>query len=261
MAALDEYDPTPREILTAKRFSLYHCTRKSNLKSIFDKGLLCWSAALEQGVPEDALSSDYYCRTVDAKKGLEKYVRLSFIPDHPMVATMVKDNRAREREFLNLVIDLSVLDIPGVLFSDRNAAAADAVIRPGTDHLNFTVLTSGGFQKYVPKAYKPFRQAEILIPECIPVHMLRLGGVALYGQVPAIHMPIPESLLDPEKAARGKKKTVVVVKESHKEEGEVVEEVEEPRKEEVEEAVEEKSQKEEEVVEEVERLSHASQES
>lgn len=128
-------------------------------------------------------------RKLDAKKGLGDFVRLCFTPRHPMMYTAISDRRLSEAVVLE--VDLAVVALPGVLFSDRNAAAADAVVSPSPEGIRFDfVLRRDQFA--VDKADRRFFQAEVLVPACVPRTFLHSSRFA----VPAV--PGPAAVVPPQ---------------------------------------------------------------
>ena len=108
--------------------------------------------------------SSQLSRVLDQKKGLGDFVRLSFTPRHPMMYVALDESRLTDPVILE--INLSVVLIPGTLFSDRNAAANTASISDSVSGIRFDIALCST-QFCVPAADRPFFQAEILVPSNI----------------------------------------------------------------------------------------------
>ncbi len=103
---------------------MYHFTDPRNIPSIRKHGLLSWRRLADRGIAHFPASSPL-SRDLDERKGLADYVRLALRPEHPMAWRAVHEGRIEE--FVWLKVDRTVMRF-GALFSDKNAAAADATI-------------------------------------------------------------------------------------------------------------------------------------
>jgi len=116
---------------------LYHFCDVSSLPSIREHGLHSWVSLDRQGITGRRGSSSL-SRALDTKKGLGDFVRLCFTRRHPMMFSATKDGRLAEAVVLE--VDLDVVSAPGVLFADRNAAAADAVVSASPAGIRFDLV-------------------------------------------------------------------------------------------------------------------------
>ena len=105
--------------------TLYHFTDERNLESIKKNGLMCWSLLLNKKIPFIP-ASDHLSRSLDVKKGLQKYVRLCLSPNHPMAYVAHKDGRIGRYKWLE--ITYYPLFWNTTLFSNKNATANDAIV-------------------------------------------------------------------------------------------------------------------------------------
>jgi hypothetical protein len=64
--------------------SVWHFTDKSNLKSIEEYGILSLRKIVDGGVSVNYYGADSLSHSLDRRYGLDKYVHLAFINDHPM---------------------------------------------------------------------------------------------------------------------------------------------------------------------------------
>jgi hypothetical protein len=105
--------------------ALYHFTDNRNINSIKKFGLLSWPLIDSYGI-EAIKGSNPLSRELDKRKGFEEYVRLALKPYHPMLNYCLRDGRIESAIWLT--IDEGVLDIPGVYYSNTNAAVNRATI-------------------------------------------------------------------------------------------------------------------------------------
>jgi hypothetical protein len=138
---------------------LYHFTDRSSLPSIRQFGLQSWVALDKKGI-QGRRGSSALSRTLDQKKDLGDFVRLSFTPRHPMMFKALSERRIGDAVVLE--IDLNVILHAETLYSDRNAAAGSAVVSRSPSVVRFDiVLHSSVFD--VALKDRPFYQAEVLI--------------------------------------------------------------------------------------------------
>lgn len=151
--------------------ALYHFTAASNIASIRQSGgLFSWKYLQDHGLCYEGGGNED-SKSLDMKKHLENYVRLSFCRDHPM-SFHVK-NRIKGALVL-LEIDPSILFEEGVLVSDINAADNCAKIQEvsqGLQSINFQATQ----RTYVGREDPDFKphQAEILVPETVPLKFIQ----------------------------------------------------------------------------------------
>lgn len=158
--------------------SLFHFTDVSNLESIRKTGLLTWKKLDELKIPA-RMNSSGLSHNLDASKGLADYVRLSFCKKHPMMYVSLKDKRISTPVVLE--IKLEAVSRPGVLFCEINAAtkAAKASSNPGV--IRFEVVKACS-QRDVDQSLRPFYQGEVLVPEWIPPHLIKIPNVDAFNR-------------------------------------------------------------------------------
>ena len=98
-------------------------------------------------------NSIYLSRELDERKGFSEYVRLALKPYHPMLNRCLWDGRIESAFWLT--IDKEVLDIPGVYYSNTNAAATRATINQDPNN-----------------AFNGEYDAEILVPRKIAINYI-----------------------------------------------------------------------------------------
>ena len=149
---------------------LYHFTDRSNIQSIIDNGgLYSWKACQKNGIIVQRPGGNNDSRALDARKGLENYVRLCFTPNHPM--KFVAQNDGRINDPVILEIALSVADLPTTKFSDRNANKNGAIIATGyngANNIHFATIRQQNHFNLTDDE-KEFYQAEVLVLEKIPL--------------------------------------------------------------------------------------------
>lgn len=94
----DDWKIFEKELKKHNITALYHFTDKENLQSIINNGgLYSWKDAEEKGIAISKPGGSIDSHNLDRKKGLENYVRLSFVKDHPMKhVDSLKDYRRAE---------------------------------------------------------------------------------------------------------------------------------------------------------------------
>jgi hypothetical protein len=105
---------------------IYHFTSVANLPSIRQHGLLSYREMRLRGLVPCAPGGDGWSRATDDSKGLDKYVHLCFLPEHPMECC-VRD-RVGGTKFLE--VSVQVLAAPGVMGCGGLANSGAAVLLP-----------------------------------------------------------------------------------------------------------------------------------
>ena len=148
----------------------YHFTDKRNLQSIIDNGgLYTWNGLRIRNINGYIASNDI-SHSLDKKKGLENYVRLSFANYHPM-SSFVRDKK--NVELIWLEIDRSVSAFEDTLFSNMNATDNSVTVSGEFDFLkklNFSIFKEEyrSLTTYEKKQY----QSEILVKDCVPLEYI-----------------------------------------------------------------------------------------
>ena len=111
-------------ILSQNRITkLYHFTDRDNLESIIKNGgLYSWKDCEERGISIPKPGGGGPGSTswsLDERDGLERYVRVSFTEQHPMMYVAMNENRISNPVILE--IDPEVIYDDDTIFSDRNA--------------------------------------------------------------------------------------------------------------------------------------------
>ncbi|WP_162984593.1 DarT ssDNA thymidine ADP-ribosyltransferase family protein [Poseidonibacter antarcticus] len=99
--------------------SIYHFTDESNLRSIEEYGIQSLSNIIKQSIDVSRFGAESLSHTLDIRRGLDKYVHLSFIKDHPMYHTAKKRNSIIKPVWIEL--DVSILFDEDTIFCDKVA--------------------------------------------------------------------------------------------------------------------------------------------
>jgi hypothetical protein len=106
--------------------SLWHFTDLSNFTSIKKYGLLSLREIVMEKVHVSCFGADDLSHALDMNRGLDCFVHLSFIKDHPMYHIAKRNGRISNPIWIE--IDLSVLDKNNTIFSDEVANKRGAAI-------------------------------------------------------------------------------------------------------------------------------------
>jgi hypothetical protein len=153
--------------------SLYHFTDQKNWESIQQEGgLYSWYSCEEKGIKIKRPGGGNLSRRLDLSKGLEDYVRLSFVKDHPMMYIAKKEGRIKKP--LLLYVDPEVITLKGTRFSrvnaTRNGASKGKSIKQ-FKKIRFDLLKSSYFNLDYSK--RPFYQAEVMVKTFLPIEYVK----------------------------------------------------------------------------------------
>ena len=171
---------------------LYHFTDRENLESIIRHGgLYSWADCEERGFTIARPGGNQMSRALDRRAGLEHYVRLSFVTNHPMMYVAMSEGRLANPVVLE--IDPEVIGWQSTLFADRNATRNG--VRTGGSLADFQAIH---FQAVKARKHfdlteeeQPFYQAEVLVEHCVPLRFItNIGNFGL--SIPAQPMQSKE---------------------------------------------------------------------
>lgn len=106
--------------------SIWHFTDRSNLESISRDGVLSLRNLIKNKIDVSCYGADDLSHRLDRKYGLDKYVHLSFIKEHPMQYVKTRDGDIPNPIWLE--IDASILANNDTVFSDQIANKTNAKI-------------------------------------------------------------------------------------------------------------------------------------
>lgn len=160
--------------------TLFHFTDRDNLEEIIKNGgLYSWKDCEMKGIsiPKPGGGGPGSLSWgLDSRKGLEKYVRVSFTRNHPMMYVAMNEGRISNPVILE--IDTSVLFDDKTKYSNMNATRNGANIGNGIDdfkEIHFdTVKARNHFDLDIDE--QPYYQAEILVKNFIPLSLIKNIG-------------------------------------------------------------------------------------
>lgn len=155
---------------------IWHFTDLSNLQSIIDNGgLLSLVEANKRGIKIPAPGGNEWSHDADKINGVDNYVHLAFLDDHPMLFHTRNDGRTPNPIWLKISID--ILDTDGVRYtSDVSNKTGVPLLSPevARNEIDLEVMFTYMDWKN-PEIRQRRNQAlrgEILIPSVVPVNMI-----------------------------------------------------------------------------------------
>jgi len=151
---------------------LYHFTDRANLESIKQKGgLFSWYYCKQNNISISKPGGSQTSWSLDFRKGLQNYVRVSFIRDHPMMYIARNDGRISNPVILEIATDLIYLK--STKYTSQNAAKNDAFADNTLEAFNkikFNLFS----KRYLDLLddEKHYYQAEVLVLEKIPLESI-----------------------------------------------------------------------------------------
>lgn len=146
---------------------LYHFTEKQKIQSIIKYGgLFSYKRAFDESIAMPVREDMALTRDIDARKGLEDYVRTSFCSRLPKI----KERQAEGAELVLLKIDLDVALFDETLYTDMEATQSN--MKHGGDFEDLKKVNLKATQKDISKPEDDDywqRQAEVLIKGFIPL--------------------------------------------------------------------------------------------
>lgn len=149
---------------------LYHFTDRDNLESIIKNGgLYSWADCDERGIKIPKPGGEALSRSLDMRDGLQHYVRVSFVRNHPMMFVAMNEQRISNPVILE--IDTEVLWWQDSMYCSKNVTRNDASYGETTEYLKQihfdTVLNKRYFD--LTEDEKPFYKAEVMVKNFIPL--------------------------------------------------------------------------------------------
>lgn len=151
---------------------LHNITHFDNVPSILEHGILCHSRAARlrhRSVADEAVQARRAATRVPGGLPLHRYACLYLDARNAMLYRLLGT-----APLAVLAIDPQVLDLPGVIVSDRNAASGTAMFRPAPKGI--AALDAEDVYSEWWKGSRDARQkrcAEVLVPERIAPAMIR----------------------------------------------------------------------------------------
>lgn len=156
---------------------LYHFTDRDNLQSIIQNGgLYSWADCEEKGIVIVKPGGSDGSRSLDARDGLQHYVRVSFVTQHPMMYVAMNEGRISNPVLLE--IDPQVIFWEDSKYADRNATKNGA--RVGGDLEDFKAIHFSAVKALkhfdLEDDEQNFYQAEVLVKNFIPLEYIKNIG-------------------------------------------------------------------------------------
>jgi hypothetical protein len=164
---------------SAQHKCFYHFTDRRNLPSIRQHGILATAALRERQVSVVAMGGNDWSQDADKLFGMDQFVHLCFISDHPMAYLAKRDGRINDCVYLK--IDPKIVLHDGVLAVSGVSNATGAVHKPfGSiiSELDLEVIyqrTDWG-KPEVQTRLKAAKKYEVLVPQCVPIQFV-IGGL------------------------------------------------------------------------------------
>ena len=153
--------------------NIWHFTDKANLDSILKYGgLLSLKALDDRGIEIPAPGGNQRSHETDRSKGLDSFVHLAFIKNHPMLYTAQKDGRIKNPIWLS--IDTSILMDLGVRFCSSVSNSSGAKLldyREAEKEIDFEVLYTymNWSDSEILARRNVAEKSEILVPNIVPL--------------------------------------------------------------------------------------------
>jgi len=156
----------------------------ANMPSIVEHGILCHKRAAKVEHHSVAMAEIQERRTnkrIPGARSLHDYANLYFDAHNPMLSRL----RAQNENICVLKVDAKVLDLPGVIIADRNAASEwvrFSAVADGLKGINrdrvFARYWTHPQDVYDEMSHKSEKCAEVLVPDCIRPSLLLGAYVA-----------------------------------------------------------------------------------
>lgn len=168
---------TPEEFISMWNIQrVYHFTENGNVPSIRQHGLLSMRELERRRITVARYASSEDSRGVDRHYGMDRYVRLCFVDQHPMEWRARQEGRLDATVFL--AVSPEVLCLPGVQIADGVAYGHETVVydnfATAANQLDWEVLftrTDWKEQEIKNRLLKA-RKYEILVPDCVPPKLI-----------------------------------------------------------------------------------------
>lgn len=169
---------TPNEFLKHHCIQeFFHFTDASNIPSIIKhRGLLSLENLVLQCVNNVIYASSDESRKADVKRGLDKYVRLSFVNNHPMAYVAQKENRLLKPIYLS--IKPTVLTLPNIKIANGIAYGKTTTIydfEEACKSLDFEILytRTDWSDPIIQKRRRAAEKYELLIPNHVDISYIK----------------------------------------------------------------------------------------
>lgn len=153
---------------------IWHFTDRLNLESIQEHGLLSRKTLNDKCIKIAVLGGNEWSQDADDRKGLDAYVHLCFLCNHPMQFLAVQEKRIQNPIWLK--VDASVMLAPEVKFTSEVSNKSGVRLlnhSEAVSEIDFEIL----LPPFVDWRGKPdihdrrnaAEKSEILIPDIVPI--------------------------------------------------------------------------------------------
>ena len=130
----------------------------------------------ENNIAVSIYGGNQWSHDADRYKGLDGYVHLAFIDDHPMLYVAKKEGRIQEPIWLQ--IDISVVTTPGTMYSVdvSNKSGVNLIDNDAAIHqIDFDVLFTymDWRNPEIQQRRKNAVKSEILVPDIVPLDKIK----------------------------------------------------------------------------------------
>ena len=154
---------------------IWHFTDRLNLESIQKHGgLLPLNVLNDKGIKIPVQGGNKWSQDADECKGVDRYVHLCFVDNHPMQFLTIQDKRIREPIWSK--IDVSVMLAPEVKFTSEVSNKSGAQLlnhSEAVDKIDFEILlppfVDWRGRPDIHERRNAAEKSEILIPEIVPI--------------------------------------------------------------------------------------------
>lgn len=170
----ENYEDFNQDIEVTNIKSLFHFTDKSNLDSIIqNEGLYSWRACEHKGIKINRQGGNHLSKKLDIYHGLEDFVRLSFVQNHPMMFSAKSDGRIENP--IVLKINPVVILWEETRFSNMNATKNGHIQGNQIKHfrnIKFEIVKVNDYFN-LNKELRPYYQAEVLVKSFISIEYIK----------------------------------------------------------------------------------------
>jgi hypothetical protein len=155
---------------------LFHFTDEENLPLIREHGILTYRELLKRGIVPPKTGGNEWSREADTYKGVDTYVHLCLLDQHPMEFVASRDGHLNRTRFLKISVDvLSYQDVMGCSDVANKAGVAILPIQQALDAMDLEILFGEvvNFQNVeLRNRYNQARKSEVLIPATITPNLI-----------------------------------------------------------------------------------------